>query len=212
MRGRLIIYEPEELAWIEQNKTLPRAEAHAIFCKRFMRSDVTLKNYNSLCNRKGWMTGRTGCFEKGTVPPNKGRKGYCAPGSEKGHFKKGNRPHTWRGAGHERIDSKQGYVMMIVDEVNPWTGAATRSVQKHRWLWERANGPLPEGHVLKCLNGDKTNTDPSNWAAIPRAMLPRLNGRFGRDYDTAPPELKPVIMKIARLEHEAREARKGDRK
>lgn len=34
-----------------------------------------------------------------------------------------------------------------------------------------------------------------------------LNGRFGRDYDTAPSELKPTILAIAKLEHKARELR-----
>lgn len=207
MKGARIAYKPEELAFIERHRTLPRAEAHAMFCARFMRSDVSFDNFKALCARKGWKTGRTGRLEKGNIPPNKGRRGYCAPGSEKGHFPKGNRPHTWRGAGHERIDRREGYVVMIVDEPNPWTGAATRPVFKHRWLWEQQNGPLPEGHVLKCL-GEKSNPDPSNWVAIPRAMLPRLNGRFGRDFDNAPPELKQTILKIAQLEREAREAKR----
>ncbi len=41
--------------------------------------------------------------------------------------------------------------------------------------------------------------------------LDRANGtgRFGRDYDYAPAELKPVIMTVAKLQHAAR--RKGKR-
>jgi len=105
--------------------------------------------------------------------------------------------------------SKDGYVEISVDQVNPHTGYGRRFVHKHRHLWELANGPLPEGMCLKCLDGDKSNTDPSNWEAIPRALLPRLNGRFGRGYDTADPEVKPTIMAIAKLEHKAREAKKS---
>lgn len=63
--------------------------------------------------------------------------------------------------------------------------------------------------VLKCLDGDKLNCAPSNWIAVPQGMLPRLNGNSGRDYDKAPAELKPTILAIAKLEHKAREARKG---
>jgi len=81
---------------------------------------------------------------------------------------------------------------------------------KHKWLWERANGPVPKGMVLKCLDGNKLNCDPSNWEAIPMALQPRLNGRFGRGYDHADPELKPTIMAIAKLEHKARQIRKGE--
>jgi len=96
-----------------------------------------------------------------------------------------------------------------VAETNPHTGYARRYVAKHRHLWEAAHGPLPEGMVLKCLDGDKTNCDPANWEAIPLALLPRLNGRFGRGYDAAPAEVKPVILAVCKLEHRAREIRKG---
>ena len=147
------------------------------------------------------------------MPANKGKpcepgKGGRHPNARKTQFKHGSRPHTWRGPGHESVDD-EGYVWLIVAETNPHTGADTRRVMKHRWLWEQANGPVPEGMVLKCLDGDKQNTDPANWELIPRAMLPRLNGRFGRDYDKAPAELKPVLMTVAKLEHAARSRRQG---
>lgn len=205
MKGKPITYSAEELAWVEDHKALPRRSLHQAFQARFQRPDVSQANLTALCKRNGWLTGRDGRFHPGQEAHNKGKKMPFNANSARTQFKKGQRPHTWRGAGHERIDEKDGYVIMIVDEPNPWTGAATRPVLKHRYLWEKANGPLPAGHCLKCLDGDKTNTDPSNWKAIPRAMLPRLNGRFGRNYDDAPAELKPVIMKIAELEHEARQ-------
>lgn len=199
MKGRAIAYLAEELAWIEARKDWPRRLLHQAFCARFGRKDIAFGAFAGLCKRRGWSTGRDGRFHKGQVPPNKGKPMPYHPNSAATRFKQGQRPHTWRGAGHESIDGKDGYVWMIVDETNPYTGAATRRVQKHRWLWEQANGPVPEGHVLKCLDGDRTNTDPSNWRAIPREMLPRLNGRFGRGYDTAPSEVKPTIMAIAEL-------------
>lgn len=212
MRGHWVHYEPEELAWIEARKEWPRADLHRAFVNFWGRPDVELSAFKGMCKRKGFMTGRTGRIEKGAVSHNKGKKMPFNPNSAATQFQKGQRPHTWRGAGHERIDVKDGYVIMIVDEPNPWTGAATRPVHKHHWLWEKANGPVPEGMRLKCLDGDKTNVDPSNWKAIPKAMGPRLNGRFGRGYDQAPAELKPTIMAIAELEHQARvqKRRKAD--
>jgi hypothetical protein len=69
--------------------------------------------------------------------------------------------------------------------------------------WEEANGPVPAGYVLKSREGNRQNTDPANWELVPRAILPRLNGRFGRNYDSAPSELKPTIMVVAKLEHAA---------
>ena len=32
MKGRSIPYLPQELAWIEARKEMPRAELHALFC------------------------------------------------------------------------------------------------------------------------------------------------------------------------------------
>ena len=84
------------------------------------------------------------------------------------------------------------------------TGFERRYVLKYRWLWEQKHGPLPEGMCLKC-KGDPLNTDPSNWEVVPRGLLPRLNNRWGRGYDSAPDELKPTIMAVAKLEHRLRE-------
>lgn len=213
MKGRAICWQPEELAWIEARKELPRAEAHALFCARFMRDDVSLKAYNGLCKRKGWLTGRTGQFVSGQVPQNKGKPmpDHVRAKARATMFKPGGRPHTWRGAGHESVDPKDGYVWLIVAETNPHTGADTHRVMKHKWLWEKQHGPVPAGHVLKCLDGDRLNTDPTNWVAIPRALLPRLNG--GRNkafpvFDAAPAEVKPAILAVAKLDHAAREVRK----
>lgn len=208
MKGRPIPYSEDEIAWLSENRTMVIGEYHQAFVAKFGRSDVEPKNLHALRKRKGWKTGRTGQYEPGREPENKGKKMPYHPNSARTRFKKGNRPHTWRGAGHESIDSKDGYVWIIVDETNPHTGAATRRVQKHKWLWEKQHGPVPEGMVLKCLDGDKTNTAPSNWKPIAKALLPRLNGRYGRGYDDAPTELKPTILAVAELEHKAREIRK----
>lgn len=207
MKGQPIRYTAAELAWVEEHRSMLRREAHALFIATFQRDDVSPSNYAALCKRNGWTTGRDGRFVEGHESYNKGRKGYHAPGAEKGWFRKGQEPHNTRYLGHERV-SKDGYVEVSVAEPNPHTGYPRRYVQKHRWLWEQANGPVPDGMVLKCLDGDKLNTDPSNWEAIPRALLPRLNGRFGRGYDTAPRELKPTLLATAKLEHAAREAKK----
>ena len=42
MKGRAIVYLPEELAWIEARKNMPRAELHALFCAYWQRNDVLL--------------------------------------------------------------------------------------------------------------------------------------------------------------------------
>lgn len=210
MKGRAIPYSAAEMEWLEANRHLPIAEYHRLFGEEFGRADVSAENLHALRKRRGWRTGRTGRFEPGQESWNKGKTMPFNANSAATRFRKGNVPHNTHYLGHERV-SKDGYVEISIDETNPHTGFERRYVLKHRHLWELANGPVPERMALKCLDGDKTNTDPANWKAVPRAMLPRLNGRFGRDYDAAPAELKPVILATAELEHRARERRKQER-
>jgi len=211
MKRAAVKYSVQELTWIEARKELPRRDLHAKFTARFNRTDVSHDHLKSLCKRNGWLTGRTGCYEPGSVPANKGKKMPFNANCARTQFKKGQMPHNTKYLGHEHV-TKDGYVEISVAETNPHTGAPRRYVQKHRHLWEQENGPVPEGMCLKSRDGDKSNTDPSNWTCIPRAMLPRLNGRFGRDYDAAPPEVKPVLLATAKLEHEVREAKRANSK
>lgn len=212
MKGHWIQYSAAEMAWLEANRTMVISDYHKAFCAEFGRDDVALVNLHALRKRKGWRTGRTGCFEKGLVPANKGVKcpegfGGRHPNSARTQFKKGNQPHNTNYLHHERV-SKDGYVEISIDETNPHTGYERRYVLKHRWLWEQAHGPVPEGMALKCLDSNRLNTDPSNWEAIPRPVLARLNGGRHKKriaYDDAPAELKPAIMTIAKIQHRIRE-------
>ena len=208
MKGAKINYSQTELDWIKKNKSLIRSKAHARFIDKFNRQDVSLANYTALCKRNNWLTGRTGRYEKGAVPLNKGKKMPFNANSTRTQFKPGQLPHNTNFIGHERL-SKDGYVEISVAETNPHTGADRRYVVKHRHNWEKINGPVPEGHALKCIDGDKTNCDPSNWMLVDRGILPRLNNRWGRDYDNAPAEIKPTILGVAKLEHKVSKLKNG---
>lgn len=200
MKGRAISYSAAELKWLSDNRTLMIGDYHAGFLATFGR-DVAAQNLHALRKRKGWRTGRTGCFEKGQAPHNLGKPMPFNPNSAATRFKKGQLPHNTKFAGHERV-SKDGYVEISIEQSNPHTGFERRYVLKHRWLWEKANGPVPKGMALKCL-GERTNCDPSNWMLVSRGLLPRLNGGRHKKriaYDEAPAELKPTLVAVAKLE------------
>lgn len=207
-KGKSRVFSQDEMAWLRANAALPIKDTGAAFRAAFPGRDITDAQVTAFRKNHGLRTGRTGRFVKGEKrADNPARKGHAPAGCEKGWFKKGGEPANRKPMGHERL-GKDGYIEIKVDMPNPWTGHSTRYIHKHRWLWENANGPVPEGYALKCLDGDRTNCDPSNWEAIPRGLLPRLNSRFGRDYDAAPAEVKPTILAIAKLEHAAREAKR----
>lgn len=202
--GRRRRFNEAEIIWLRTNCTLEIGIYHAAFCKEFGREDVSADNLKALRTREGWKTGRTGRFEKGVTPANKGKP--CPPGTGGRHpnarrtqFKKGGLPHNTKYLGHERIN-KDGYVEISVAEKNPHTGYERRYVHKHVHLWVQQNGPVPTGHCLKSKDGNKLNTDPSNWELISRATLAALNQRHNPlDFNTAPAELKPAILAIAKL-------------
>lgn len=123
-------------------------------------------------------------------------------------FKKGQMPRNTMAVGSERT-TKDGYIEIRVEEPIVFAcGQKNYWRQKHRWLWEQVNGPIPPKHFLKSIDGDRTNCDPSNWMALPLSMQPRLSGGRSIGYDDAPDELKPYILAVARLEQAARERKK----
>lgn len=209
MKGRSISYQPEELAWIEARKDWARADLHRAFCAFWMRDDVSFTNFKALCTRKGFKTGRTGCFTKGQAAHNKGKPMPYNANSAATRFQTGQMSGRARALykpiGTER-QSRDGYLERKIHDGMP---LQSRWRAVHLIRWEEANGPVPAGHALKCLDGDRTNTDPENWFAVPRALLPRLAGRWTMPYDSAPPELKPVLLAIARVKAKAAERRKG---
>lgn len=212
MKGRDIPYSAEELAWLSSNRRMVISEYAASFNAKFGR-DISARNLHALRKRKGWKTGRTGCFPKGNVPHNAGKpcepgRGGNHPNARKTQFKKGGMSGRARALykpiGSERL-CKDGYLERKIHDGMPFQ-SRWRAV--HLIEWEAVNGPMPKGHALKCLDGNRLNTDPANWEAIPRALLPRLAGGTRKTkvaYDDAPDELKPAILAVAKLEYAARE-------
>lgn len=203
--GVSLVFTSAQVQWLKDHATLSRRECYQRFIEAFPEASVSMAQIVSYRKRAGIKTGRTGRFTKGQVSWNKGKSVAPHPNSVATHFKKGHRPHNDKGVGHEMVCPKDGYVYLIVGERNPHTGAATRRVLKHKWVWERAHGPLPDDHCLKCVDGDRTNTDPANWMSIPRSLLPLLNSQWDSlRYDDADPDIKPYILLRAKLRQAAK--------
>ena len=114
-------------------------------------------------------TGRTGCFEKGHVPANKGTH---IGGWEPTQFKKGNMPANHKPVGTVSVRNNykkdQKYVYEKVGEPNQWR-------MKHILEWEKHHGPVPKGKIVIFLDGNVLNTDISNLMLIERKVHVRMN-------------------------------------
>ena len=77
---------------------------------------------------------------------------------------------------------------------------------KHLYLWIKGNGPLPAGHMLTFLDGDKENCEPDNLMLISRAVNAYLN-RNG--YSDLAGGLKLTAIALAKVTQKASSLKKG---
>lgn len=143
-------------------------------------------------------SGLTGRYEKEHVPHNKGKKGEYAPGCEKGWFQKGHNPHNLKPVGtiHKRSD---GYLWEKYGPgLNDWK-------PHHQLVWERANGPQPEGYVLIFKDNDRENCDLENLALVSMAEHLELTRKGLR---TENKELTETGILVARLNRKISETKK----
>lgn len=164
--GRNVSYQKVHRDFIRQHaRGRSNEELTNMFNKKF-NTDKTVAAINQTKIRMGVKSGLTGHFPKGHKPWNKGMKGLNT-GGEKGWFKKGQTPLNYRKIGSERV-SKDGYIEVKVADPNKWAS-------KHRILWEKENGAVPESHVVIFGDGDKRNFDMNNLILVSRSQLARLN-------------------------------------
>lgn len=57
-----------------------------------------------------------------------------------------------------------GYIGAYIGEKRE--SGKRRRVYQHRWVWEAANGPIPEGHVIHHRNGDKADNRLENLECV----------------------------------------------
>ncbi len=152
-------------------------------------TNLSIGQITSTLKRNNINTGRTGRFNKGHTPHNKGKK-MSPEVYEKIKptlFKKGQTINN-RPVGSERID-KDGYAVVKVAEPNKWK-------LKHITIWESYNGPVPKNHCVIFLDGDIRNFNIDNLALITRAenlYLNRQKLRFNSK------ELTESAVNIAKL-------------
>lgn len=171
------------------------AEIRQEFKKRF--GYIPCKTFpGSYIKNNGLSTGRTGYFQKGHVPFNKGKKmpKEVYKKCKRTMFKPGSLPATTDPVGTEKKLS-DGYVWVKVNDLRKVKKKVNWKM-KHRLLYEKHYGEIPDGYVVIFLDGDKDNFAISNLAAVSRNELVRLN-QNGLIYDHS--DLTRSGIEIARL-------------
>lgn len=159
-------YTKEQTEFIAANtKGRSSKELTKIFNKKF-KLNLEVSKIAAFKSRHGLKSGLDCRFKPGNVPFNKGKKGIFL-GGKATQFKKGNRPHNYMPVGTERING-DGYVDVKIADPNQWKA-------KHHVVWEKHNGPVPQGHVIVFGDKDTRNFDINNLILVSRKQLLVLN-------------------------------------
>ena len=158
--------------------------------------------------RKNWgiVSGVDTRFQKGKAPFNKGKKQSEFMSQEQiertkaTRFQKGQVPKNYKPVGTETLSS-DGYIRIKVQDHGEWH---QRWHLKHKILFEKEYGPVPEDMVLTFLDGDPSNVTLDNLIFITRAEhieMTRRNLRFDS------PEMTKLGAAIAKLNVKSNELR-----
>ena len=163
-------------------KILGKNNADRVMAKAFR---LGLKKSSEFLSEQRKTLGQNGQFKKGLIPHNKGKKLSDATKAKlvKTMFKSGNRPHNTLQVGAETQD-KDGYVMVKVAEPNVWQ-------YKHHVAYGE---PVPTGHKVIFLDGNKYNFERYNLQLISNAEL--MNRNTMHRY---PPELVQLLKTLSKL-------------
>lgn len=157
---------------------------------KLTKSHDFLATQHARAARRLVMAGQRSQFQTGQMPWNAGRKGECAEGCQATQFRPGNRPHSWKPIGHERI-SREGYLERKITDDGP---TRRHYVGVHRLLWIEANGPIPTGHIVVFQNGNPRDLHLGNLELITRHEHLRRNS-----LNRYPQALKDIIYARAAL-------------
>lgn len=99
---------------------------------------------------------------------NKGKKqsDYMSPEkiekTKATRFQKGSDPHNTVPIGTERI-SKDGYIEIKIRHLKNGEANNKNFVSKHRMIYEKNFGPIPENCNIEFIDGNRMNFEPSNF-------------------------------------------------
>lgn len=169
-KGYSKLYPPEIQKFIRDNHKGTGHQAMANLLNKTFGTNYTKQQMKNYYARFKLNSGLTGQFVKGCEPWNKGMS-KTWKGGEETQFKKGNIPHNRVPIGTERVDAKDGYIYVKIQD-----GHLNRNwKQKHVLIWEQHNGSVPEGHCIIFGDGNKRNFDINNLICVSRKQLARLN-------------------------------------
>lgn len=188
-------YKSEELDYVRKIiKGKSRKEAFELFNKKF--EPIKFSQFLSLLSNHKITNDISTTFKKGMIPVNKGTKGMIKANS--GSFRRGRETHNKADVGKETV-TQEGYVRVKAGQPNIWK-------QKHRAVWEKEKGKIPEGMYVLFLDSNKLNCNIENLALVTKSELLIINKKR-LIHNNA--ELTSTGLNVAKLIDRVNKVKKG---
>ena len=163
----------EVMEFIQENSAgRQSSELHEMLTEKFGEI-MTLGQLRAFKKNHRITSGCDTRFKKGQEPWSKGKPHELTGRSAETVFRKGHRPHNTVPVG-TISDKVTGYLRIKVAEPNRWRFL-------HHIVWEQKHGPIPKGHMVIFLDGNRYNCEPENLALISMAehgVMAKLGMRF----------------------------------
>jgi hypothetical protein len=164
---KALLFTTEQIKWLTENRIGFNFDVTTEKMNKRFGTNYKVSQVRGWCHAHHLPNGMDMKFPKGHVSFNKGRKGFYAPGCEKGWFKKGHRPYNSVCVDTEVIND-DGYIKVKIAEPNKWE-------LKHRLVWQKKYGKIPKDSCLIFLNGNRKDCRIENLMLIKRSILAVLN-------------------------------------
>ena len=162
--------EPTESIAAALNRTLSAIYSR-VSALGIAKSETFLARMRSDHRQLLGVVGEATRFSAGQTPWNLGIRHTVGGRSAETRFKPGQKPHSWRPIGYERM-TWDGYLERKVTD----TGVKRIDYRLvHHLVWLAAGREIPPGHVLTFRDGDKRNFDLDNLELLPRKQLMQRN-------------------------------------
>lgn len=182
--------------FLREHETTPREELSKLFNAKF-ETNVPYKALSQKCRKIGLSCPNGGCYQKGSIPVNKGTKGLMK--ANKTTFKKGNIPPNLKKVGSiVRRKDKNGYLYMRIKvaEPNKWE-------MLHAYIWEHKYGKIPKDHCVIFKDKNTLNTRLDNLMLVSRVEHLRLNQKYS-NIDESLKETALQVVKISNVVNKKR--------
>ena len=183
--------------FLRKHEATPRKKLTELFNAKF-KTQVSNNGLEQKCRKIGLVCPNNGCFKKGNIPANKGKKGLMK--ANKTSFSFGNRPTNAKKVGSivTRKDKNGSLYMRIkIEEPNIWQ-------MLHVYIYEHKHGKIPKGYCVIFKDKNTLNTRLDNLMLVSRDELVRLNQKYAY-IDEKLKETALQVIKISKVIRKGKE-------